>query len=94
MNINEDIPMTEPHEGVKVSIKRQNSRKLHQGRLPKNIIIEIFTFLECKQVFKDRLYSLYYHFYQDLNFVGNLFSQMVMKKLGIINDITFEIDYF
>ena len=32
--------------------------------------------------------------YHDIDFVSNLFSQMVMQKLGVINDYAFELDYF
>ena len=31
--------------------------------------------------------------YTDLDFVGSLFSQVLMSKLGVINDFQFEMDY-
>jgi hypothetical protein len=53
----------------------------------------IFTYLEAKQIFKDRIYALNKFIYQDINLVGNLFSQVLMSKLGVINDYQFELDY-
>jgi len=55
-------------------------------RLPKNILRLIFTYLEASQISKKCLYALNKSIYTDLDFVGSLFSQVLMSKLGVIND--------
>jgi hypothetical protein len=63
-------------------------------RLPKNILKIVFMFLECKQLIKDRFYALNKWIYQDVDWVKSMHSQLIMQKLGVINDITFELEYF
>jgi hypothetical protein len=64
------------------------------GRLPKNLIKEIFMFLPSAQIFQQRLYALNRQFYNDGMFIDKLFSQFLMQKLGVLTDFGFELEYF
>lgn len=62
-------------------------------RLPKMVVREILTFFDCKKLFKDRIYALCRSLYFDDNFRNSLYSQMLMAKLGVVNDFAFELEY-
>lgn len=61
--------------------------------MPKVIIREILTFIDCKQLFKDCIFILCRSLHFDEDFRNSLYSQMLMAKLGVVNDFAFELDY-
>ena len=70
-----------------------SERKIKSGILSLNLMKTIFLYLDCKQLFRERVYLLNKTFYHNFPFVSNLFTQTIMQKLGIINDEPFELEY-
>eukprot|EP00347_Sterkiella_histriomuscorum_P001942 403370075 len=66
------------------------SKKL---KLPKNIIFEILGFMTCEELFKYGCRQLNKAIYFNENLQEAMLSQMVMRRLGIIDDTTFETQY-
>lgn len=62
-------------------------------KLTKSILLEIFRYLTCKELFGGRLYLLSKGLYCDDTFMQSLLSQGLMYKLGVLNDYAFELEY-
>jgi hypothetical protein len=63
-------------------------------KLSKSLLMEIFKYLDCKELFAGRIYTLSKYLYNDKSFMSSLLSQTLMHRLGVINDFMFEVDYF